>query len=435
MNKQKILIIGGGGREHAIGWKIAQSQKAGQIFFAPGNAGTLKIGTNVSISPTDISKLIEFVKKEKIDLTLALPDDPLALGIVNEFQKQSLRIWGPTKQASKLEWSKAYAKDFMKAHNLPTAKFEIFNDFEKAKNYVKRQSLPVVVKASGLALGKGVIICQTYDEANDALENILIKKVFGNAGDEVVIEEFLLGLEISAHAFSDGKNYKMFPSSQDHKKIAEGDTGLNTGGMGTIAPLPSLQFHRQVVDEKLLKIIEETIVAPTLQALASLGAPFTGLLYPGLILTADGPKILEYNARFGDPEAQTYMRLLDTDILEIFDACVDQRLNELEIKWKEKFACNIVLASGGYPENYEKRKTISGIDEAEMQTDIIIFHAGTKMMDGKLVTNGGRVLGVSAISNSLDEALQKAYKAIEKISFEGMYYRKDIGKKVLALQA
>ena len=270
-------------------------------------------------------------------MTLALPDDPLALGIVNEFQKQSLRIWGPTKQASKLEWSKAYAKDFMKAHNLPTAKFEIFNDFEKAKNYVKRQSLPVVVKASGLALGKGVIICQTYDEANDALENILIKKVFGNAGDEVVIEEFLLGLEISAHAFSDGKNYKMFPSSQDHKKIAEGDTGLNTGGMGTIAPLPSLQFHRQVVDEKLLKIIEETIVAPTLQALASLGAPFTGLLYPGLILTADGPKILEYNARFGDPEAQTYMRLLDTDILEIFDACVDQRLNELEIKWKEKF--------------------------------------------------------------------------------------------------
>jgi len=426
IEKLKILIIGSGGREHAIGWKVSQSPKAGQIFFAPGNAGTLKIGTNVSIFPTDISKLIEFVKKEKIDLTLALPDDPLALGIVDEFQKQGLRIWGPTKAAAQIEWSKAYAKDFMKAHNLPTAKFEIFNDFEKAKNYVKRQSLPVVVKVSGLALGKGVTICQIYDEANDALENILIKKVFGDAGDEVVIEEFLVGPEISVHVFCDGENYKIFPSSQDHKKIGEGDTGLNTGGMGTIAPVPFIEVE-------LLKKIEENIVAPTISASAFIGTPFSGLLYPGLILTKEGPKILEYNARFGDPEAQTYMRLLDVDLLDIFEASIDGKLNEIEIKWKEKFACNIVLASAGYPEKYEKGKEIFGIDEAEMQPDIVVFHAGTKMEGGKLVTNGGRVLGVSAIGNSLDEALQKAYKAIEKISFEGMYYRKDIGKNALSI--
>ena len=426
MQKQKILIIGSGGREHAIGWKVAQSPKAGQIFFSPGNGGTSKIGINVDIKATDILGLLEFAKKERIDLTLALPDDPLALGIVDEFKKAGMRIFGPTKQASKLEWSKAFSKNFMHQHNLLTAKFEIFNNFKKAKKYISEQSFPVVIKASGLALGKGVIICQNLEEANEALENMFIKKVFGAAGSTVVIEEFLTGPEISIHAFSDGKNYKMFPTSQDHKKIGENNTGLNTGGMGTIAPLP-------FVTDKLLKNIEKDIVIPTIESMNKDDNPFLGVIYPGLMLTKDGPKILEYNARFGDPETQTYMRLLDTDILDIFNACVDEKLDQIEINWSKKFACTIVLASGGYPENYEKGKVISGIEEAEMQSDIVVFHAGTKIVRQDLTTNGGRVLGVSAIGNTLEEALQKAYKAIEKISFEGMQYRKDIGQSALKI--
>ncbi|OGI63299.1 phosphoribosylamine--glycine ligase [Candidatus Nomurabacteria bacterium RIFCSPHIGHO2_01_FULL_40_12] len=424
MNKQKILIIGSGGREHAVGWKVAQSPRAGQLFFAPGNAGTEKIGVNVDIKATDIKGLLEFAKKEKIDLTLALPDDPLALGIVDEFTKQGLRIWGPTREAAKLEWSKAFSKNFMRRHNLPTAKFEIFNNFEKAKAYIEARKMPIVLKASGLALGKGVVIAETKVEAVEALENMMIKKIFGASGEEVVIEEFLTGPEISIHALSDGQNYKIFPSSQDHKKIGEGDTGSNTGGIGTIAPLP-------FINQEIMNQIEEEIVAPTLKGMLDDEIPFKGILYPGLILTENGPKILEYNARFGDPEAQTYMRLLDTDLLDIIDACIDEKLNEVEMKWKNLFACNIVLCSGGYPGNYEKGKVILGIEEAEMQTDIVVFHAGTKTENGKLLTSGGRVLGVSSTGDTLEETLKKAYKAIKKISFEGMQYRKDIGKKAL----
>lgn len=430
---EKILIIGSGGREHAVGWKVAQSPRAREIYFAPGNGGTQKIGINVDIKATEIEKLLSFAQKEKIDLTVALPDDPLALGIVDEFEKAGLRIWGPTKAAAKLEWSKAFSKDFMKHHGLPTAKFEIFNDYNTAKAYVSRQHMPIVIKASGLALGKGVVICQTPREANEALENMMVKKVFGESGGTVVIEEFLTGPEISIHAFSDGKTYKMFPSSQDHKKIGENDTGLNTGGMGTIAPVP-------FVSAESMNEMARDVVSKTISAMADMQNQFSGVLYPGLMLTEDGPKILEYNARFGDPETQTYMRLLDTDILDIFDACIDKNLDKLEIKWKKSppaggqvFACTIVLASDGYPENYEKGKIISGIDEAEMQSDIVIFHAGTKIVRQDLTTNGGRVLGVSATGKTLEEALAKAYKAIEKISFEGMQYRKDIGKKALEM--
>lgn len=423
--KQKILIIGSGGREHAIGWKVSQSPRAGQIYFAPGNGGTEKIGINVDIKSTDIQKLVEFAKKEKMDLTLALPDDPLALGIVDEFQKQNLRIWGPTKAASELEWSKAYAKDFMKRHNIPTAKYEIFTDFKKAKKYVEKGALPIVIKASGLALGKGVTVAHTKEEAIKTLEDILINKIFGNAGNEVVIEEFLSGTEISIHAISDGKSWKIFPPSQDHKRIYDGNVGPNTGGMGVIAPLP-------FVDDALLKRIEKEIVMPTINGMAKEGKPFIGILYPGIMLTKESPKVFEFNARFGDPETQTYMRLLDGDILDIVDASIDGKISTLEIKWKKLFACNIALASKGYPVIYEKGKIIKGIEEAEMQSDIIIFHAGTKMENNKLVTNGGRVLGVSATGNNLKEALEKAYKAIEKISFEGMQYRKDIGKSALS---
>ncbi len=419
-SKQKILIIGSGGREHAIGWKISQSVYAGEIFFAPGNAGTSKLGKNLAISATDVPKLLGFAKNEKIDLTLALPDEPLALGMVDKFRKEGLRIWGPTRAAAKLEWSKAFSKDFMRRHNLPTAKFEVFSDFTKAKEYVKKQSLPIVIKASGLAQGKGVIICETEDRAFETLENILVKKVFGESGNEVVIEEFLIGPEISIHVFSDGKNYKVFPPSQDHKKIGEGNTGLNTGGMGTISPLP-------FVNSTMMDRIEKEIIIPTLKGMKDEGTAFEGVLYPGLILTKEGPKILEYNARFGDPETQTYMRLLETDLLDIINSSIDKKLDEIEIKWKNSFACNIVLASKGYPGTYEKGKVISGIEKAEMVKNIVVFHAGTKMKNGNLVTNGGRVLEVSATGRTLKEALKKSYKAIEKISFEGMQYRKDIG--------
>jgi len=424
--KIKTLIIGSGGREHAIGWKVLRSTRAGQIYFAPGNAGTAKIGVNVNIKTTDIEKLIEFAQKEKIDLTLALPDDPLALGIVDEFQKTGLRIWGPTKVASRLEWSKSFSKDFMKRHSLPTARFEIFEDFKIAKGYISRQQMPVVVKADGLAFGKGVVICETLLQAEKTLEDIMVKKIFGNSGNQVVVEEFLTGPEISIHALSDGKNYKIFPTAQDHKRIGEGDMGLNTGGMGVVAPL-------SFIGNEMLKRIEEEIIAPTLRAMIDEGTPFEGILYPSLMLTDSGPKIIEFNARFVDPEAQTYMRMLETDILDIFDACIDGRLDELQIKWKALSACTIVLASGGYPGGYEKGKLISGVDEAEMQPDIVVFHAGTKMENNTLVTGGGRVLGVSATGSSLEEALLKAYRAVEKISFEGMQYRKDIGKRALEM--
>jgi len=422
--KQKILIIGGGGREHAIGWKVKQSPKCGRLYFAPGNAGTADIGVNLDIKATDIKSIIEFVKKENIDLTLAIPDDPLALGIVDEFQKEGLRIFGPTKAAAQIESSKAFSKNFMARHNLPTAKFKIFTDYTDALKYLDTQNFPIVIKASGLALGKGVIIAEAKEEAKKSLENILVKKIFGDAGREVVIEEFLTGPEISIHVFSDGKNYSIFPASQDHKRIGEGNMGSNTGGMGTIAPL-------SFVTPELLNNIEKKIVAPTLSGMRKDGNTFFGVLYPGLILTSDGPKILEYNARFGDPETETYMRLLDTDLIEIINACIDQKLNEIKINWKSNFACTVMLASGGYPGNYEKGKIIKGIKEAKKNKDVIVFQAGTKVENGNFITNGGRVLGVSAIGTSLKEALNTAYEAISKISFEGMQYRKDIGKKSL----
>jgi len=432
-DKQKILIIGGGGREHAVGWKVAQSPRAGQIFFAPGNAGTLEIGVNVSIPASDIKKLVNFAKKEKIDLTLALPDDPLALGVVDEFQKAGLRIWGPTRKAAKLEWSKAYAKAFMQRYNIPTAKFKAFISIGEAKRYLHKHTLPIVVKASGLALGKGVVICETEEEAEQALENSLVNKVFGEAGSEVIVEEYLSGTEISIHAFSDGKSWKVFPASQDHKRIHEGNTGPNTGGMGTVAPLP-------FVSDEIIAEIEEKIIKPTILGMTEEGTPFVGCLYPGVMLTSDGPKVFEFNARFGDPEAQVYMRLLETDLLEIIDATLDQKLGEIEIKWKRYLpagrqisACNIALASLGYPGSYEKEKEISGIKEAERMKDVIVFHAGTTTKEGTLVTNGGRVLGVSATGENLEEALTSAYKAIQRIKFEGMQYRKDIGKEVLKI--
>ena len=312
----------------------------------------------------------------------------------------------------------------MNRHDIPTAKYKTFNNFEEAKIYVEKHSLPVVVKASGLALGKGVTVAQTYEEVIETLHKIFIDKIFGNAGNEVVIEEFLSGIEISIHAFSDGEHYQIFPASQDHKRIYDGDAGPNTGGMGTIAPLP-------FVDDVFIKRIEREIVAPTIRGMAEEGRPFIGILYPGIMLTSEGPKVFEFNARFGDPEAQSYMRLLKSDLLNLIDASIDGTLDKIKIEWENYSACNIAIASAGYPGKYEKGKEIVGIEEAQKNPDIIVFHAGTKMAAEKLVTNGGRVLGVSAIGKNLEEALATAYKAVSKIKFKGMQYRKDIGKKAI----
>lgn len=424
--KNKILIIGGGGREHAIGWKVAQSSKVSKLFFAPGNAGTAELGENLDIKATDIPRLLEFAQNENIDLTLALPDDPLALGVVDIFQKNNLLIWGPTKDASELEWSKAYAKEFMKRHGIPTARYETFTDLENAVKYVEQSNLPIVVKASGLALGKGVTIAKTKEEAKDTLAKIFVDKIFGDAGREVVIEDFLTGVEISIHALSDGKAWKLLPTSQDHKRIFDGNNGPNTGGMGTIAPLP-------FVDEAMLVRIEQDIIKPAIEGMAKDGRPFVGLLYPGIMLTEDGPKVFEFNARFGDPETQSYMRLLLTDFLDIVEASLEGKLNELEIKWADGFACNIALASAGYPGNYEKGKLITGVEKANSNEDIVVFHAGTRREGENLLTNGGRVLGVSATGSSLKDALDKSYRAVEMIHFDGMQYRKDIGRGALEM--
>ncbi len=421
---KSILLIGSGGREHALAWKLAQSEKINKIYVAPGNAGTAQLAKTQNvpgISILDFEGLIKFAKEHRIYMTVVGPDDPLALGIVDNFQSAGLRIWGPTRAAAELEASKAFSKQLMQEAKIPTAEFRIFKSTEHqaAMAYIDEMGAPIVVKASGLALGKGAIVCNTVTEAKSAVEEIAIKKTFGAAGDELVIEEFLDGPEISIHAFSDGKSYKMFPSAQDHKAIGEGNTGPNTGGMGTIAPLTW-------VDAKLMQEIETKVVKPTIDAMLARGKAFKGLLYPGLKLSSKGIKVLEYNARFGDPETQTYMRLLKTDLLDILDACIDGTLDKLNIEWHNASACTVVLASAGYPGAYEKGKVIEALDQVD--AEVVVFHAGTQYNGVKLATNGGRVLGISALGASLEEALNKAYKAAEQIQFEGKTFRKDIGR-------
>ena len=413
-----ILIIGSGGREHALAWKLKESSKIKKIFIAPGNAGTSQIGLNIPISKTE--EIINWLKKNHVDLVIVGPDEHLADGIVDALKTLDIPVFGPTKSAAEIEWSKSFAKQFMKEENIPTAQYEIFNDAKKAKLYAQTQSFPLVIKASGLALGKGVIIAHSKKEADKALDEIMIDKIFGNAGNEIVIEEYLQGKEISIHAFCDGTNAVLFPPSQDHKRIFENDDGPNTGGMGTIAPVPW-------VSEKDMKTIEEKIVVPTINALKKRGRPFRGILFPGIMITETGPKVIEFNARFGDPETQSYMRILETDLVDILFACINGKINEREIKWSQKSACCIVCSSGGYPGEYQKGKMIGGLDA--VQKDIVIFYAGTKCENDKIVTNGGRVLGITAIGDNLKESLSKGYEMTKLISFEGMYYRKDIGKK------
>lgn len=423
MKNNNILIIGSGGREHALGWRLSQSPKVGNIYFAPGTAGTALIGKNTNISPLNFAELQTFAKEKKITLTVAGPDDILAAGIINDFREKGMKIFGPTKEATQIESSKAFAKQLMQEEGIPTATYQTFTDSKKAKTYSKKQTLPIVIKASGLALGKGVIIAQTHKEAETTIDDIMVKKIFGNAGDKVIIEEFLQGKEVSIHAFSDGETISLFPTARDHKPIFECNRGPNTGGMGTIAPLPD-------VTAKDLELIKNTIVLPAIRGLKKRGIPFTGCLYPGLMMTKDGPKVIEFNARFGDPEMESYMRLLETDLFDILVACTEQKLAKQKIKWAKKAACCIVLASAGYPASSHKGDIITGLEKAAKQKDIVVFHFATKEAGNDIVTNGGRVLGVTAIGKTHDEALDKAYSLIgpKSIHFEGMHYRKDIGR-------
>lgn len=415
-----ILIVGSGGREHALAWKLKQSPKIEHIFVAPGNAGTSQIAENINISKTE--DIVAWIRNNPVDLVVVGPDEYLAEGLVDELEALNIRVFGPTKTAAEIEWSKSFAKQFMKDEGIPTAAYEIFSDLEKARAYIQTQSFPLVIKASGLALGKGVIIAQSIEEAETALEEIMKDKVFGSAGNEVVIEEYLQGKEISVHAFCDGESAVLFPPAQDHKRIFEGDKGPNTGGMGTIAPVPG-------VTKEHMEEIEKSVVIPTILALKRRGRPFKGILFPGIMLTADGPKVIEFNARFGDPETQSYMRILETGLIDILLACAGGDLSSQNIEWSSESACCIVCASEGYPGKYEKGEVIEGLDFA--QKDIVIFHAGTKQEGSRVMTNGGRVLGITATGKDLKESLSKAYEAIEKISFQGMQYRKDIGAKSL----
>lgn len=416
-----ILIIGNGGREHALAWKLKQSSKIKNIFVAPGNAGTSAIAQNIPVSKTE--EIIEWIKKNHIDLVIIGPDSYLAEGMVDKLKDLGIAVFGPTKMAAEIEWSKAFAKQFMKEEGIPTAMYEVFDDLEKAKSYIGTQSFPLVIKASGLALGKGVIIADSLKEAEDALGKIMHDKVFGEAGNKVVIEEYLIGKEISVHAFCDGENVVMFPAAQDHKRIFDNDKGPNTGGMGTITPVPW-------ITKADMKEIKEKVVIPTINALKKRGRPFKGILFPGIMLTKNGPKVIEFNARFGDPETQSYMRILDTDLVDIIFACINGNLKKQKITWSPKSACCIVCASGGYPGKYQKGEIIDGLDNIQ-DDNIMIFHAGTKLDKNETITNGGRIIGVTATGNDLQKSLLKAYKALESISFEGMQYRRDIGKKAL----
>ena len=418
-----VLVIGGGGREHALVWKLKQSPHVGKIYVAPGNGGTRDLAENVGIEASDIEKLAHFAEEKKVDLTVVGPDDPLAIGIVDFFQKRGLRIWGPSIAAARIEASKAFAKELMREAEIPTASFAVFTEYEPALAHVHERGVPIVIKASGLSLGKGVYVCESIADAERALDDLLVQKMHKDAGNEVVIEDYIDGQEISIHALSDGTTSVMFPPSQDHKTIGEGNTGKNTGGMGSIAPVPW-------VTSAMLADIDIRVVQPALSNMAKRGTPFVGLLYPGLKMSSKGPKVLEFNARFGDPETQVYMRLMKSDLFEILDACVEGTLKEHMLEWEGGFAVNVVLASGGYPDAYQKGIPIRGIDEAEKVPGVVVFHAGT-VYEGILKTAGGRVLGVSAVGATLKEAIDRAYQAAELIRFEGKYCRRDIGAAAL----
>lgn len=419
-----ILVIGSGGREHALVWKILQSPLVEKVYVAPGNAGTAQVAHNLPL--TQKTEIVAWVHDNPIDLVVVGPDNYLAEGLVDELHMHGILTFGPTQAAAEIEWSKSYAKDVMREEGIPTAAFSVFSGFADACAFALNASYPLVIKADGLALGKGVVIAQSYDEAEHALTEMMERHAFGDAGSEVVIEEYLQGMEISVHVFCDGTHAVMFPPSQDHKRIFDGDVGPNTGGMGTIAPVPG-------VTPEQMDDIQRTIVLPLLAALRKRGRPFSGLLYPGIMLTPEGPKVIEFNARFGDPETESYMRLLKSDIVPIMRACAGGTLADMTVEWNSGAACCVMCASAGYPGTYEKGKVITGL-EAIADPEVVIFHAGTRQSDtdaATIVTNGGRVLGITARGDDVRHALSRAYAAVETVSFEGMQYRRDIGQKAL----
>lgn len=425
MGKNSILIIGSGGREHALGWKLKQSSLVKKIYFAPGNAGTQEVGENIGIKATEIDKLLHFVQKNKIDLTLVGPEDPLAAGIVDLFEKNNLQIFGPSKLATRLESDKAWATDFMKRNKIPHPNSYCFNNYHLARSFFTfHKAKDYVIKASGLALGKGVILPNSKSEAFNVIKRIMVDKEFGDAGNEIVIQERISGPEISLMAFSDGKTITPLLSVQDHKRIYDNDKGLNTGGMGAYAPVP-------LMTRKFIKKIEKNILQPTIKGMKKEKCPYKGILYAGLMMTKKGPMVLEYNARFGDPETQPLMMLLKSDLLSILLSCVKGDLDKKQVVFDKKVAVCVVLASKGYPGKYEKGEIIHGLKTMNNK-DVIIFHAGTIFKDTKIVTNGGRVLGITASGNNIHIARKKAYKIIEnkKVYFNNMQYRQDIGKKL-----
>jgi phosphoribosylamine--glycine ligase len=418
----KILIVGSGGREHALGWKISQSPLLKKLYCAPGNAGTQSIAENVPIGAEDVPGLVDFAEKMKIDLTVVGPEIPLTLGIVDEFEKRGLKIFGPNKNAAELEGSKVFAKQFMERHRIPTGEFEIADSVEQGKKIVStgKFSFPLVVKADGLAAGKGVILCRNPKRAEEALEEIMVEKKFGEAGNRVVIEEFLVGKEASFIVISDGVKILPLVTTMDHKPVYDGDKGPNTGGMGAISPSP-------FIDQAQFDDIVNTIVFPTITRMLEEGRKFKGVLYVGLMLTEKGPKVLEYNCRFGDPETQPQMLRMKGDLVEVFLATVEGNVLEKEIEWSPNASGCVVAASGGYPIKYEKGKVIEGLDEAAAFPGIVVFHAGTSIKDGQYFTNGGRVLNVCASEKTLAEAMDKIYRALSRIYFEAMHWRRDIG--------
>ena len=419
-----ILVVGSGGREHAIVHKLSQSRKAGKIYCAPGNAGIAEMAECVPVSATDVSALVEFAKNKGVDLTVIGMDDPLMLGIVDAFEEAGLRVFGPRKNAAVLEGSKAFSKNLMKKYHIPTADFWEFTSSEEAKRFLKEHGkYPIVLKADGLALGKGVLICQDEQQALAGVDEIMVDKKFGAAGNMLVIEEFMTGPEVSVLSFCDGKTVVPMVSAQDHKRALDGDQGLNTGGMGTFSPSKYYtQEHARYAAEHIFK--------PTVEAMAAEGRTFKGIIYFGLMLTQDGPKVLEYNARFGDPETQVVLPRLKSDLVEIFEACIDGTLDRLSIEWEDNAAVCVVLASGGYPVRYRKGYPIEGLHAFEGRKDLMVYHAGTAFdSQGRVVTSGGRVLGITALAPTLEEAIAKAYENVESIRFQDVFYRHDIGRK------
>ena len=416
----KILIVGSGGREHALAWKCSLSPKVEKIYCAPGNAGIAQLAELVPLKPDQFDELADFAASNEIDLTIIGMDDPLAGGIVDVFEARGLRVFGPRKRAAILEASKAFSKDLMKKYGIPTASYETFTKLEEAKEYLKKLGkFPVVLKASGLALGKGVLICEDLESALAGADAIMGEKKFGQAGDEMVVEEFLTGREVSVLTFVDGRHLKEMSSAQDYKRAGDGDTGLNTGGMGNISPNPGYT-------EEIRKVCQETIFQPTVDAMRQEGREFKGVIFFGLMLTEDGPKVLEYNCRFGDPEAQVVLPRMENDLIDVIEACIDGTLDQVELRFRKEICVCVVLASGGYPSSYEKGKEIHGLGAFNDKTDRFCFHAGTTEKDGKIVTNGGRVLGIAALGKDLEDARAKAYEAAGWVGFEGKYYRHDI---------